>query len=111
MINNISPSYHSDLVPQSVNTSSHYNLRNANDLESVTSRTNQYYNSFLPSVVREWNDLTSEVRQSDSLHSFKYNLNRERTIVPKQFYRVTRKAQILYTRLCTNCSSLNNYLY
>ena len=49
MINNISPSYLSDLVPYSVNTISHYNLRNADDLESVASRTNQYYNSFLPS--------------------------------------------------------------
>ena len=44
MINNISPSYLSDLVPQSVNSISHYNLRNADDLESVASRTNQYYN-------------------------------------------------------------------
>ena len=60
MINNLSPSYLSDLVPQSVNTISYYNLRNANDLESVASRTNQYYNSFLPSVVREWNDLNNE---------------------------------------------------
>ena len=86
MINNIFPSYLSDLVPQSVNTISHYNLRNAGDLESVASRTNQYYNSFLPSVVREWNDLSNGVRQSDSLRSFKYNINRERTIVPKHFY-------------------------
>ena len=62
MISNLSPSYLSDLVPQSVNTISHYNLRNANDLESVAPRTNQYYNSFLPSVVREWNDLTNDVR-------------------------------------------------
>ena len=111
MINNISPSYLSDLVPQSVNIISRYNLRNANDLESVASRTNQYYNSFFPSVVREWNDLTNEVRQSDSLQSFKHNLNKEGTIVPKHFYSGIRKAQILHTRLRTNCSSLNNDLY
>ena len=109
MFSNLSPSYLSDLVPQSVNTISHYNLRN--DLESVASGTNQYYNSFLPSVVREWNDLTNDVRQSDSLHSLKYNLNRERTMVPKHFYSNTRKAQILHTRLRTNCRSLNNDLY
>ena len=111
LINNISPSYLSDLVPQSVNSISHYNLRNADDLESVASRTNQYYNSFLPSVVREWNELTNDVRQSDSLRSFKCNINRERTTVPKHFYSGTRKTQILHTRLRTNCSSLNNDLY
>ena len=111
MINNLSPSYLSDLVPQSVNTISHFNLRNANDFESVASRTNQYYNSFLPSVVRECNDLTNVVRQSDSLLSFKYNLNSELPIVPKYFYSGTRKAQILHTRLRTNCSSLKNDLY
>ena len=53
MINNLSPSSLSDPVPQSVNTIFHYNLRNANDLESVVLGTNQYYNSFLPSVVKE----------------------------------------------------------
>ena len=108
MINN---PYLSDIVPQSVNTISHCNLQNGNDLESVASRTNQYYNSFLPSVVREWNDLTNDVRQSDSLHSFKYNLNRERTKVPKHFYSGARKAQILHTRLRTICRSLNDDLY
>ena len=102
MINNISPSYLSDLVPQSVNSISHYNLRNADDLESVASRTNQYYNSFLPSVVREWNELTNDVRQSDSLHSFKCNINRERTTVPKHFYSGTRKAQILHTTVAVD---------
>ena len=103
--------YLSDLESQSVNTIAQYNLRNANDLESVASRTNQYHNSFLPSVVREWNVLTIDVRQSDSLHSFNDTLNREWTIVPKHFFSGIRKAQILHTRLRTNCSSLNNDLY
>ena len=90
IINELSPSCLYDLVPQSVNTISHYNLRNVNDLQSVASRINRCYNSFLPSVFREWNDLTKDVRESDLVHSFKYILNRERTLVPKHSYNGTR---------------------
>ena len=35
--------YLSPLLPYSVNTNSYYDLRNTNDLQSVVSRTNQFY--------------------------------------------------------------------
>ena len=65
MMNNLSPSYLSALMPQTVNTISH-NLRNAKHLKFVASRINQYYNSCLPSVIREWNDFSNDVRKSDT---------------------------------------------
>ena len=71
MKNNLSPTYLSSLVPQSVNSVSRYNLRNADDLQSIASRTNFYYMSFLPSVVRDWNNLPEQAKQLDSVNSFK----------------------------------------
>ena len=69
MINTLFPSYRSALVPQSLNTISHYNIWNDNDLQSVTSKTNQFYNSFLPPEIREQNDLTMSDSQSRFIRS------------------------------------------
>ena len=101
------PEYLSSLVPQTVNSISRYNLRNANALQTVNARTTLYYNSFLPSTIRAWNNLTSEAQQLESVNSFKFFLKKENVSVPKYFY----IAHILHTRLRTNCSSLNLDLF
>ena len=54
MYNNLTPDYLSSLVPSSVNEVSHYNLRNANDVQTINARTALYFNSFLLSVIRQW---------------------------------------------------------
>ena len=111
MYNDLTPSYLSSLVPQSINNLSQYSLRNADNLQSIHARTNLYFQSFLPSVVRKWNDLSDEAKRSSSVASFKNYLNRNRPSIPKYFYTGNRKTQILHTRLRTKCSSLNSDLY
>ena len=110
MSNDLTPSYLSSLVPQSINILSQYSFRNANNLQSIHARTNLYFQSFLPSVVRKWNDLSDEAERSSSVSSFKNYLNRNRTSVPNYFYTSNRKTQILHTRLRTKYSSLNSDL-
>ena len=107
MMHNTTPLYLSSLVPQSVSNLSRYNLRNSNDLQTIDARTNQYYNSFLPSSVRAWNNLSVEAKQCESVNTFKCLLQKEKKAVPKHYYTGCRKGQILLTRLRTNCSSLN----
>lgn len=111
MTHSLSPSYLSDLVPQSVSAQSQYNLRNTNDLQVPHSRTSLYFNSFLPSVIRAWNELSTEARNAESLDSFKRLLNMDKSCTPKYYYTGTRKAQVLHTRLRTNCSALNHDLF
>ena len=111
MYNDLTPFYLFSLVPQSINNLSQYSLRNADNLQSIHARTNLYFQSFLPSVVRKWNDLSDEAKRSSSVTSFKNYLNRNRTSIPKYFYTGNRKTQILHTRLRTKCSSLNSDLY
>ena len=84
---------------------------NANDLQTIKARTNLYYNSFLPSTVRAWNNLPLEAKQLQSVNSFKYYLKKDTVSVPKYYYIGKRKIQILHTRLRTNCSSLNLDLF
>ena len=111
MKSNLCPSYLSSLVPLTVNSASRYNLRNANDLQTINARTSLYYNSFLPSTIRAWNNLPFEAKQMESVNAFKYFLKRENVPVPKYFCTGKRKVQILHTRLRTNCSSLNLDLF
>ena len=98
-------------MPPTVDSFSRYNLRNANDIRMVEARTNLYYQSFLPSVVRDWNSLDDEDRTSASVSSFKNRLNRNRMIIPRYYYVGDRKLQVLHTRLRTKCSSLNYDLF
>ena len=99
------------LIPLPVNRVSSYNLRNSNDIQTILARTNLYYNSFLPSVIKEWNNLPLDVRNSDSPNSFKRRLNDKDRYIPKYYYSGNRKLQILHTRLRTGCSSLNHDLF
>ena len=110
MSNDLTSSYLSSLVPKSINNLSQYSLRNADSLQSIHARTNLYFQSFLPSVVRKWNDLSDEAKHSSSVSSFKKYLNRNRASVPNYSYTSNRKAQILHTRLRTKYSSLNSDL-
>ena len=61
MFNNISPLYLCSLIPPTVDTQSSYNLRNAQHICTMHSRTTQYFNSFLPSTIRAWNTLPLDV--------------------------------------------------
>ena len=111
MMHNITPLYLSSFVPQSVSNLSRYNLRNSNHLQTVYARTNQYYNSFLPSSVSAWNNLSVEAKQCEFVNSFKCLFQKEKKAVPKHYYTGCRKGQILLTRLRTNCSSLSFDLF
>ena len=107
MYNNISPGYLSSLIPQQVDAKfSRYNLRNSNELQT-RAKTSLYYNSFLQSTLRQWNNLSIETRQLNSLNSFKCFLKEDKRTVPKYNFYGVRNAQILHTRLRMGCSSLN----
>ena len=112
MTHNLTPDYLSALVPPLVGDESRYNLRNATNLQTPHARTKLYSESFLPSVVREWNVLPIEVRNSDSVLSFKNYINKQDfPVIPSYYYEGKRREQLLHTRLRTNCSSLNLTLF
>ena len=98
-------------MPETVSNISRYSLRSSNDLQTIAARSSQYYHSFLPSTTRDWNSLSIEAKQSGSVNSFKRFLNTGKSSVPNHYYIGSRKAQILHTRIRTNCSSLNLDLF
>ena len=89
----LAPQYLSSLVPESISNVSNYNLR------GINARTTQYQQSFLPTAIKEWNNLPLELQQSNSVNSFKFNLTKDKEQTPKYYYIGSRRLQILHTRL------------
>ena len=65
MYKNLTPDCLSSPVLSSVNEVSRYNLRN--DFQTINARTALFFNSFLPSVIREWNTIPENDRYVDSI--------------------------------------------
>lgn len=111
IINNLTPNYLAELLPPLVQERTVYNLRNANNIQSLHANTNLFFNSFFPSTIRAWNNLPDETREASTVAAFKYHLNRNRSAPPKYFNAGSRIGQILHARLRMECSSLNSDLY
>ena len=94
-----------------VGSTSSYPLRNASDLQTINAGSQSYYNSFLPSVVRDWNELPAQTRESASLNIFKNKLNNDMVTPPRYYNTGKRLRQILHARLRTKCSALRKHLY
>ena len=111
MQNGLSPDYLISLVPPTVGSTSSYPLRNASDLQTINAGSQSYYNSFLPSVVRDWNELPAQTRESASLNIFKNKLNNDMVTPPRYYNTGKRLGQILHARLRTKYSALRQHLY
>ena len=111
MQNDLTPNYLCSLVPATVGSASSYPLRNASNLQSIHANSQLYYNAFLPSVVRDWNDLPDETRNSPSLLAFKNRINDNLCKPPPYYNTGKRLGQIHHARLRTSCSSLRQHLF
>jgi len=108
--NNV-PNYLQSLLPATVGSSNNYSLRNSSHLQTIQARTSLYSNSFLPSTVSEWNNLPDDVKNAESIISFKRLINTNRPIPNILFSYGERRSQLLHTRLRTKCSALNEHLF
>lgn len=109
MSNNLSPQYLVDLIPEPIQN--RYTLRDNNNVPLIHCRSQLYKDSFLPSVIRDWNSLPNSTKASQSLYCFRQNL-RSNYLKPRSYYSIgSRMGQLLHTRLRLNCSSLNHDLF
>ena len=61
--------------PPLVQNTTNYHLRNSNNLRSIHANTIFFYNSFFPSTIRAWKNLSEDIKNSPSVAVFKYRLN------------------------------------
>ena len=96
MFNNISPVYISTLVPAQVQAVSTYGLRNATDIRTINAHTSQYFNSLLPSVIRDWNSLPNGDKNVEITDSFKKRLSQSRVAVQNYFHTSQKTSNVTY---------------
>ena len=109
--NILSPDYLSSLVLPTFGDTTNYTLWNSSNLFTVHATSQLYYNSFLPSVIREWNELPEDVRNLPSIATFKRKLNSDVTKIPSFYFDGVRLGQIYHARLRTRYSCLNQHLF
>ena len=112
-VNEMIPSYISQLIPPTVGNSSHYNLRDSNNITMLVSLTTTFKRSCIPSAINLWNNLDLNIRQKPTLSLFSYALRSQiiQNIVPHHYTKGNRKHSILHARIRNCCSNLHLDLY
>ncbi len=71
IVNGLVPTYLTSLIPPQIQTTTNYPLRNRTNFRIPRARTQLMQQSFLPATLRQWNNLSSEIRNCKSLNTFK----------------------------------------
>ena len=110
--NNNAPSYLCDCLLPFERNENVYNLRNQTDYSNPFTRLQLYRNSFFPSSIKFWNNLTPEIRSAPTVSSFKKSLIHDVNLLkPSRYYSYgCRVLNVLHTRLRHRSSNLNTDL-
>ena len=108
------PTYISDLMPPLVSNISNYSLRNMNNYSVPFAHTEIFKKSCIPSAITLWNAADNSLKDSNTLHSFKYQMKKPFAInskVPNYYASGNRRFSVLHARIRSNCSNLNLDLF
>ena len=113
IINGLTPDYLQSLVPPQHFQQHYHNTRHSQNYVNINCRTTYRNNSFIPSTIRLWNNLPSQLKSCSSLISFKRELasHYKTPDIPMYYFCGSRLGQILHARLRMQCSSLKQHLY
>ena len=100
MIYSLAPEY----LSSTVDNISQYNVLNETNLQTIPARSQQYYNTFLPSTTRIWNSLPNDTKNSPSVESFKHKLSNNITRPSPYYVSGSRLGQIYHASIRLNCS-------
>ena len=97
IVNNESPSYLSDLLPNRVDQATNYNLRNSENFQVPFSRLCSFDSSFFPATLRLWNNLDLSIRNSSTPVEFKAKLrNQDQKDKANDILSIGEKNTVLY---------------
>lgn len=101
--NNLAPNDLKVLIP--IPNVNNYNLRNKQALQNPFCRLQLFKRSFIPTGIRQWNNLAAEIKLLSTVHTFKQHIRtKSRTLL---FYYGKRWPSIHHTRMRIGCSKLN----
>ena len=103
IVNNETPVYLKNLLPNRVGDQRHYQLRNNQNYEVPYSRLCSYENSYFPSTPRLWNELDQNTRNLSLVLEFKNRIKSQITDKPTNYTIPSERAnEIPLTRMKHN---------
>ncbi len=109
--NNLTPQYLKILIPPEVGESTTYNLRNSDSIKLIKSDKKYLLKSYIPSTIKLWNAVPLDIRNSNTLDTFKCKLHR--TFVSYTAYTPyltgTTTGHIQLSRIRMGLSGLNSH--
>ncbi len=116
MNHDLVPTYLTSLIPQTVAARvGNYVLRNAGDFTVIRTKKTQFYQSFLPKTIREWNNSVSAWRGLDfapSVDSFKSIYKKLLHRTPNKFFNIElENGNVHHSRLRLGLSHLRAHLF
>ena len=110
MLRHKTPEYMRQIIEPHLQHPEH-RLRNRRSLEMIHTRTEFYYNTFLPKTIRDYNQLEPDDRNPNlTVAEFKSKLGKP-TKVPNWYVIGDRKLTMIQSQLRMKCSSLKSDLY
>ena len=114
IVNNLCPSYLTNLLPLQVSERTNYSLRTASNYSLFASRSEHIKRSFFPSTTTLWNDISLDICCLQSIDPFKkalfsfFNVPSYNVIYD---FAIDRFNAIIHTRLRLDACALNYYLF
>ena len=100
--NNNAPGYLSNLIPPTIQSTTVYQLSNGGDIIIPFCRLSITNDSYIPSTIRQWNNLDLSIRNVGSMPHFKSELkklsNSYSVNIPKYYSYGPRKLNIVLTQ-------------
>lgn len=112
LTNDLAPEYMKELLPPIQGHNTDYVTRREKSYIPVRTNTERYRRSFIPTAVRNWNNLSRNDRTSTSLISFKYRLKKQLFENKTSYFsQSSGKYSVAHTRLRLGLSPLRQHLY
>jgi hypothetical protein len=111
MVYKLAPPLLTYLLPATIEHRTHHNLRNKSNIDTPHARLDSHKYSFLPSTIKNWNELPTEIKESKSVNSFKHALLKKKDRPPPLYYLGKRWVSAHHSRLRIGCSALRFDLF
>jgi hypothetical protein len=111
MVYNLAPTCLLDILPDTVSSRTRHNLRSKTNIDTPPTRLDLHKYSFLPSAVRDWNELDITTKEKKSMNAFKRALDKSKEPPPPLYFKGERRINAYHARLRIGCSALKYDLF
>ena len=111
IIHGLTPSYLRALLPPLVQDATTRTLRNRNSYRLPFSRTNYMSKSFIPSTIRQWNELDPDIKNCNTLEAFKSKIKFKADPMCKLYSSSPTPYHKYITQMRLGLSKLHSHLF